>query len=107
MRFCTEAKLIGGQWVAIDGSKLQAVASKRAVVTRSKLEEQLKAIDRQVQTHLESLDAADATEGEAPASERQAVREALARLRERRADLASTQAILEELGQTQHVLGEP
>ena len=56
--------LIGGQWVAIDGSKFLAVASKRAVVTAAKLEQQLKAIDRQVQGYLESLDAADAAEGE-------------------------------------------
>jgi transposase len=48
VRFCAEAQLIGGQWVAIDGSKLQAVASKRAVVTAAKLEEQLANIDRQV-----------------------------------------------------------
>lgn len=107
VKFCTEAKLIDGQWVAIDGSKFQAVASKRAVVTRSKLEEQLKAIDRQVEGYLKSLDAVDAVEGEAQESNRQAVREALVRLQERRADVAATKAILEELKQTQHVVGEP
>ncbi len=33
VRLCAEARLIAGQWVAIDGSKFQAVASKRAAVT--------------------------------------------------------------------------
>jgi transposase len=107
VRFCAEAKLIGGQWVAIDGSKFQAVASKRSVLTRSKLEGQLKAIDRQVQTYLESLDAADSAEDEGQATNKQAVREALVRLQQRRADVATTKAILEEMKQTQHVVAEP
>ena len=107
VKFCAEAKLIGGQWVAVDGSKFQAVASKRAVVTKAVLEEQLKAIDRQVHTYLESLDVADAAEENGQGADRQAVREALERLRERRADVASTKAILEEMKQTQHVVGEP
>ena len=84
-RFCAEAGLVGGEWVAIDGSKFQAVASKRSVVTASKLEEQLKALDRQVQGYLESLDAADEAEGQSGEADKQAIREALARLQERRA----------------------
>ena len=107
VRFCAEAKLIGGQWVAIDGSKFQAVASKRAVVSRSRLEEELKAIDAEVQRYLETLDRADGDEEQAYGDDRQAVREALSRLQQRRADLVSTSAILEELKQTHHVMGEP
>lgn len=105
--FCAEAKLIGGQWVAIDGSKFQAVASKRAVVSRLKLEEQLKAIDADVQTYLEALDSADGMEEQAHCDDRQAVREALSRLQQRRADLLSTAAILKGLEQSHHVMGEP
>lgn len=107
VRFCAEAELIGGQWVAIDGSKFQAVASKRAVVTAAKLDEQLAGIDRQVQGYLESLDAADEAEVDGAGTNKQAVREALVRLQERRADVASTKAILTELGHAQHVVGEP
>lgn len=107
VRFCAEAELIGGQWVAIDGSKFQAVASKRSVVTASQLEGQLKSLDRQVQTYLESLDAADEAEGATGEADKQAVREALARLQERRADVATTKAILAELEQRQYVVGEP
>lgn len=107
VRFCAEAELIGGQWVAIDGSKFQAVASKRAVVTAAKLDEQLKSLDSQVQSYLQTLDAADEAEASAAAGAgKQAVREALTRLQERRADVASTRAILRELKATQHVVGE-
>jgi transposase len=105
--FCAEAQLIGGQWVAIDGSKFQAVASKRSVVTAAKLDEQLKSIDRQVQGYLEALEAADQAEADTEEPNREAVREALARLEGRRADVASAQAILEELKESQHVVGEP
>jgi transposase len=107
VRFCAEAELIGGQWVAIDGSKFQAVASKRSAVMASQLEQRLQSLDRQVQTYLESLDAADEAEGDGGEADKQAVRQALARLQERRADVASTQAVLNELGEAQHVVGEP
>ena len=107
VRFCAEAQLIGGQWVAIDGSKFQAVASKRSVVTAAKLDEQLKSIDRQVQGYLETLEAADQAEAGTEEPNKEAVREALARLEGRRADVASAQAILEELKASQHVVGEP
>jgi len=106
VRFCAEAQLIGGQWVAIDGSKFQAVASKRSVVSAAKLDEQLKSIDRQVQGYLESLEVADQAEAGSEEPSREAVREALARLKERRADVASAQAILEALKASQHVVGE-
>jgi len=106
VKFCAEAQLIAGEWVAIDGSKFQAVASKRAVVTAAKLEEQLKSIDRQVQEYLESLDAADQAEAGSEEPNPAAVREALARLQEQRADVASTPAILAELNESQHVVGE-
>src|SRR5712691_3825002 len=107
VRFCAQAELIGAQWVAIDGSKFQAVASKRRVVIAAQLEAQLKQLDRQVRSYLESLDAADEAEGDSADADKHAVREALARLKERRADVATTKAILAELGQTQHVVGEP
>src|SRR4051812_13098964 len=48
VRFCAEAELVGGQWVAIDGSKFQAVASARRAITSVQLEAQIASIDRQV-----------------------------------------------------------
>jgi hypothetical protein len=60
-----------------------------------------------VQGYLENLDAADEAESAALGDDQQLVRAALKKLRERRADVASTKAILAELKQTQHVVGEP
>ena len=77
------------------------------MITAGKLDEQLKSLDRQVQGYLESLDAADEAEGQGGEADKHAIREALTRLQERRADVATTKAILAELGQTQHVVGEP
>src|SRR5207237_3425394 len=85
VRFCAEAELIGGQWVAIDGSKFQAVASARRAITSVQLEAQIASIDQQVQRYLEALDATDESESEATAEDKQALRKALARLQERRA----------------------
>jgi transposase len=107
VRFCAEAELVGGQWVAIDGSKFQAVASARRAITSVQLEAQIASIDRQVQRYLEALDATDESECEAPAEDKLALRKALARLQERRADAVTTQAILKELNQTQYISGEP
>jgi transposase len=107
VKFCAQAQLIGGQWIAIDGSKFQAVASKRAVVSSAKLEEQLRAIDRQVQSYLETLEQADGVEGEERAADKDAVLEALAQLTQQRANAATTKAVLAELGEAQYVIGEP
>lgn len=106
VRFCAEAQLIGAQWVAIDGSKFQAVASKRSVVSAATLDEQLKSIDRQVQGYLETLDAADEAEGDAGVPDHEALRQALERLRGRRADVATSREILKELKASQHIVGE-
>jgi len=107
VRFCAEAELIGGQWVAIDGSKFQAVASKRSTLTASQLEAEMKSVDTAVQSYLESLDQADEAEPTESSSDPRAIREALARLQQRRADLATTREILKELKTSQHVVGEP
>lgn len=107
VRFCAEAELIGGQWVAIDGSKFQAVASRRSTVTAAKLEAEMKSVDAAVQNYLENLDQADEAEATEATSDKQAVHQALARLQRRRADLATTREILKELKTSQHVVGEP
>lgn len=83
------------------------MASKRAVVSSAKLEEQLRAIDRQVQSYLETLEQADGVEGEERAADKDAVLEALAQLTQQRANAATTKAVLAELGEAQYVIGEP
>lgn len=106
VQFCRGAQLIGGELVAIDGSKFQAASARRRVVTQRSLAEEARKLDERIGGYLKALDEADGQEGEEPI-DRQAVRAALKKLRERKADCESASALLEELGESQHVLGEP
>lgn len=106
VRFCAKAKLLGGELVAIDGSKFQAASSKRAVVTRKALAEQSRRLEARIAQYLKSLDEGDRQEREEPI-DRQAVAAALDELRARKADTDTAAKLLEELDETQHVSGEP
>jgi transposase len=105
VRFCAKADLLGGELVAIDGSKFQAVSSKRGVVTARALEEQSRQLDSRIGQYLKSLDEADREEHEAPIN-REAVKAALTELRHRKADGETARAALKELNDSQHVIGE-
>lgn len=105
VRFCAEAQLLGGELVAIDGSKFQAVSARRRVVTQAALAKEGRKLDERIEQYLKALDEADRQEGEEPI-DRKAVRAALAKLRERQADCDSAGQVLKELGVTQHVTGE-
>jgi transposase len=87
VRFCREAGLVRGEWVAIDGSKFQAVASRKAVVTAEALAREKARLEERMAAYLAALDAADAEETE-PAVDPVAVRRALELLRRDHAKLA-------------------
>lgn len=106
VRFCAKAKLIGGDLVAIDGSKFQAVSSKRRVVTSRGLAEESRKLEARIAQYLKTLDEADREEGEEPI-DRAAVVAALSELKARKANCETAGKMLEELGETQHVVGEP
>jgi transposase len=105
VRFCREAQLIGGELVAIDGSKFQAASARRRVVSQRSLAQESRKLDVRIADYLKMLDEADRQEGE-ERIDREAVRAALKKLRERQADCESAKALLEELGERQHVIGE-
>jgi transposase len=106
VRFCGKAKLLGGELVAVDGSKFQAASSRRGVVTRRALAEESRKLEARIAQYLKSLDEADREEREEPI-DRSAVAAALEELRCRKADTDTALKVLEELGETQHVAGEP
>jgi transposase len=104
--FCRGAGLFGAELLAVDGTKVWAVASKKQVMTPKRIAKMTKAIDGKVAAYLAGMDAADGEEqaGElAPAD----VKAALAALRERRAGLQQLAASLEEEGAAQKVMTEP
>jgi transposase len=104
--FCRGERLIRGELVAIDGSKFLAVASKRRVVSRQKLERQIATLDADIARYLAELDAADATEPSAPAPDTRALRETLIRLKDKRDDVATAAALMTEMDIEHHVQGE-
>jgi transposase len=102
VRFCRHAGLLGGHWVAIDGSKFQAVASREKALTREQLHREQAQAEQRVAQYLAELDASDKQDGEALVTEER-LRAALEALDQH----ATTQALMEELGQSQYVAGEP
>lgn len=102
VRFCRHAGLVGGHWVAIDGSKFQAVASKAKALTQEQLRREQAQAEQRVAQYLAELDSSDKQEGEALVSEER-LRAALDALDH----YATTEALMAQLGQSQYVAGEP
>lgn len=106
VRFCQGVGLVRGDWVAIDGSKFQAVASSKAVVRRDELRRQQARLEQQLAAYLASLDAADATDTD-PSVDPEAVRQALAVLHDEHAAVVAMAATLDAQGKTHVVTTEP
>ena len=104
--FCRGEHLIRGELVAIDGSKFPAVASKRHVVSRKKLERQIAALDADIARYLAELEAADATESSDASPDARTLRETLVRLKDKRDNVATAAALMTEMGIAHHVQGE-
>src|SRR5689334_4965562 len=62
IKFCREQSVFGGEVLAIDGSKIAAVASRKQVITQKKLAERDAAIERKIAEYLSAMDEADAEE---------------------------------------------
>lgn len=107
VRFCRGERLIAGELVAIDGSKFLAVASKKRVVSRARLSRELAAIDVDIARYLAELEAADQVETGHSAAAPGALGQVLAKLKSRRADVATMKALMDEMGIEHHVATEP
>ena len=62
IRFCREQSLFGAELLAIDGTKIAAVASRKRVITPAKIAKMNAAIDRKIAEYLASMDEADRQE---------------------------------------------
>jgi len=62
IRFCREQSLFGAELLAIDGTKIAAVASRKQVMTPQRIEKMNAAIDRRIAEYLASMDEADRQE---------------------------------------------
>lgn len=102
VRFCRGAGLLGGEWVAIDGSKFQAVAAKGKAFTRKQLERDQARLEERVTAYLAELDRCDREEGQERIGEDR-LKAALDALE----DGATVLRLMQAAGQEQYVVGEP
>ena len=106
VRFCQRQGLVGGETVAIDGSKFAAAASQKSgAVTAAQVDRSIKEVETRIERYLSELDQNDAAEQEPTLAMASAA--TLEALREQRGRL---QALAEEMiaaGQTRIVPGEP
>ena len=106
VQFCRRAGLIAGELVAIDGSKFQAVASRRQLITPARLARQEQALEARIAEYLQQMEATDNAEAEHEI-DRTAMQEALRLLHAKRDDVQSAQALMEAMGVRQLVRTEP
>ena len=104
--FCREQALFGSALLAIDGTKIAAVASRKKVITPKKLAEQIAALDRKIGEHLKAMDEADEQEEDTPV-DRVDVTAAVKALQARRADIQRQAEAMKEQGLSQRVILEP
>ena len=103
--FARKAGLIAGEVAAIDGTKLAAASSRRRVMSADDVAEAMRRLDETIAAFLADMDARDAAEGEAFDETRTAA--ALAKLRERRGQLADLAERMAAHERALGVLGEP
>ena len=106
IKFCREQSVFGGGVLAIDGSKIAAVASRKQVITKKKLAERDAAIERKIAEYLTAMDEADAEETPLEPAKAE-VAAVLAALKAQRAELQQQAEQLVREGLEQKVLGEP
>lgn len=102
---CKNMDLFGGELVAIDGSKFEAVNHSGRSYTRKGLQQAIITIGEQLQGWLEQLDQADGQEGREESSE--SIQQKIAQLQARRAELEALREQIEQAGQTGGSLTDP
>jgi transposase len=106
IRFCREQSLFGAELLAIDGTKIAAVASRKRVITPVKIAKMNAAIDRKIADYLASMDEADREEPKAAGVQADVAR-AIEALKARKEQLQSQAEELAERGLKQLVVSEP
>jgi transposase len=106
VQFAHQERLIQGEVVAIDGTKIRAVASKKALRRKVDLQRTREAITEEINAYLTQLDSADQNENGETTND-SAVQAALTRLQRRQDQLDDEIERLEDSLSTLSVEGEP
>ena len=62
VRLCKSWELIGGELIAVDGTKIKASNNKKTNFSRKKLDDRIKRIDKQIEQYLADVEEADKRE---------------------------------------------
>ena len=110
IQFCKEAGLISGRLVALDGTKMRAVASSKNIAGADRLARDLAHTEKEIGYYLDRLDIMDealAKGFDDQPKHRQAFTDAIAALRRRRDRLVRRQQVLADRDEKVLVFGEP
>jgi transposase len=107
-RLCRQLDLFGGQWLAIDGTKLKASNAPDRNWSRTKLDKQQAQVEARLEEYLRALEQADAQPAAAPRAASAAQLQAkITRLRERRTQIQERLQTLEQSGESQLSATDP
>jgi transposase len=104
---CQQLDLFGGELVAIDGSKFQAVNSKGRNFSARKLKQVIEEIDAKIEAYLKQLDQRDVEEARVAVPRAAEMKEQLERWRERKQVYQNCQQQLQQSGEKQISLTDP
>ena len=104
---CRRLDLFGRELLAVDGTRLKAVNSRRRNFTREKLAEWIKRVDERIEKYLSSLDCADEAESDGATLRAAALAAKIAKMRERRQAHEAMLAELVASGESQISLTDP
>jgi transposase len=104
---CQQLDLFGGELVAIDGSKFQAVNSKGRNFSARKLKQVIEEIDAKIEAYLKHLDQRDVEEARVAVPRAAEMKEQLERWRERKQVYQNCQQQLQQSGEKQISLTDP
>jgi len=103
---CKRMDLLGGELVAVDGSKFKAVNSGQKNFSQKKLEKRLKEIDKKVERYLDEMDRADREESQNKITAEE-LKEKIEQLKERKGRYEELLKELKTSGERQISLTDP
>jgi transposase len=103
---CKQMGLLGGELVAVDGSKFKAVNSGQRNFSQPELEKRLKEIDKKVERYLEEMDRGDKQEKQSALSTED-LKDKIAKLKERKGRYEELLTELKASGEKQVSLTDP
>jgi transposase len=104
---CKEVGLLGGEVVAVDGSKFKAVNSGQKNFNAKKLEQRLKEIDHKVERYLDEMERADQQEKPAQRMTAAELKDKIEQLQERKGKYEELLEELKHSGEKQISLTDP